>query len=48
MFKLNSCLILFNIIYNMTSEETFNDKQIQILQVAETLFAENGFDRYFY
>ncbi|MBC5838799.1 TetR/AcrR family transcriptional regulator [Flavobacterium muglaense] len=29
----------------MTSEETFNDKQIQILQVAETLFAENGFDR---
>ena len=29
----------------MLAEETFSDKQIQILQVAETLFAENGFDR---
>ena len=28
----------------MSSSDTFNDKQIQILQVAETLFAEKGFD----
>ncbi|SDX23018.1 TetR family transcriptional regulator [Flavobacterium degerlachei] len=28
----------------MLAEETFNDKQIHILQVAETLFAEKGFD----
>lgn len=29
---------------NSTLESNFNDKQIQILEVAETLFAEKGFD----
>ena len=28
----------------MSSSSTFSEKQIQILQVAETLFAEKGFD----
>jgi AcrR family transcriptional regulator len=28
----------------MSSNSPFNEKQIKILQVAETLFAEKGFD----
>ena len=43
MFKLNNRLIL-RWIKNSTLMTDFNDKQIHILQVAETLFAEHGFD----
>ena len=43
MFKLNNCLILHKCLLSMKHTE-FNDKQIQILQVAEKLFAEKGFD----
>ncbi len=43
MFKLNSCLNLL-LIKKKSLKTDFNDKQIQILQVAETLFAEKGFD----
>ena len=43
MLKLNNRLIL-RWIKNSTLMTDFNDKQIHILQVAETLFAEHGFD----
>ena len=43
MFKLNTCLVLFNE-NSIPLKSNFNDKQIQILEVAETLFAEKGFD----
>lgn len=43
MFKLNNRLIL-PWIKNSSIMTDFNDKQIHILQVAETLFAEHGFD----
>lgn len=43
MFKLNNRLIL-RWIKNSSLMTDFNDKQIHILQVAETLFAEHGFD----
>ncbi len=38
---------MFNFVFqlkNKALKSTFNDKQIQILEVAETLFAEKGFD----
>jgi AcrR family transcriptional regulator len=43
LFKLNICLNLHRI-KNVILKTEFNEKQIQILQVAETLFAEKGFD----
>jgi AcrR family transcriptional regulator len=43
LFKLNTCLVLFNE-NSIPLKSNFNDKQIQILEVAETLFAEKGFD----
>jgi AcrR family transcriptional regulator len=42
-FNLNKCLILHSKKYK-TVENDLNDKQIQILEVAETLFAAKGFD----
>lgn len=44
MFKLNKCLILYSIRKQNPLKTTFTDKQIQILEVAELLFAEKGFD----
>lgn len=44
MFKLNKCLILCSIRKQFPLKTTFTDKQIQILEVAELLFAEKGFD----
>ncbi len=44
MFNLNSCLILYPIKKSTPLKSNFNDKQIQILEVAESLFAEKGFD----
>jgi AcrR family transcriptional regulator len=44
LFNLNSCLILYLQKKQKTLEHDLNDKQIQILKVAETLFAEKGFD----
>lgn len=44
MFNLNSCLILLHIFTAMSVISDFNEKQIQILLVAEALFAEKGFD----
>ena len=43
MFELNTCLVLFKENSNPL-KSNFNDKQIQILEVAEILFAEKGFD----
>ena len=43
MFKLNACLVLF-LKKLIPLKSNFNDKQIQILEVAEILFAEKGFD----
>lgn len=43
MFNLTACLVLF--LNNLIPlKNTFNDKQIKILEVAEILFAEKGFD----
>lgn len=43
MFDLNNCLILYGIFQPKLMSD-FNQKQIEILQVAEQLFAEKGFD----
>ena len=44
MFKLNKCLILHPIRNNTMSHIELNDKKIQILNVAEKLFSEKGFE----
>lgn len=44
MFKLNACLILYPIINDTMSKVELNDKKIQILEVAEKLFSEKGFE----
>ena len=43
MFELNGCLVL-QLNKKSPMKTDFNDKQIHILEVAETLFAEKGFD----
>jgi AcrR family transcriptional regulator len=45
--KLNNCLILIKRLFNFagyTYHMEFNEKQIQIMETAERLFAERGFD----
>ena len=44
MFNLNKCLILHSIRNNIMSHIELNDKKIQILNVAERLFSEKGFE----
>lgn len=44
MFKLNNCLILYPIRNNIMSQIELNDKKIQILNVAEKLFSEKGYE----